>query len=104
MFTEENGVKKPMLNTWDTEKAKAYLLREEQLKTEEKEKQLAFFHRDVHRVEISVTCNECHSNESILDYTMLGFSEKKAADLININIKGMITKYKVFYLPEMFGH
>lgn len=104
VFSEENGGKKPMLNTWDTETARTFLRQAERLEADEKKERLAFFHRDVHKVEISVTCNECHSDESILDYRTLGFSEKKAADLININIKGMVTKYKVFYLPEMFGH
>jgi hypothetical protein len=101
VFSIEKGEKKPMLNTWDTRKADAYLCEEESLDPSEKETQLRYFHRDVHKVEISVTCNECHSGDSILDYSELGFSEKQATDLININIKGLVTKYKVFYLPEM---
>jgi len=101
VFSVEDGVKKAMLNTWDTGKAAAYLSGEATLDAPEKKAQLDYFHRDIHKVEISVTCNECHSKDSILDYHALGFSEKRATDLININIKGLVTKYKVFYLPEM---
>ncbi len=101
VFSVENGEKKPMLNTWDTQKATDYLAEEAKLTPAEKEAQLRYFHRDIHKTGISVTCNECHSKDSILDYRKLGFSEKRAADLVNINIKGLVTKYKVFYLPEM---
>jgi len=101
VFSVAGGVKKPMLNTWDTQKAAAYLSEEATLDDSGKKEQLDYFHRDIHKVEISVTCNECHSKDSILNYQELGFSKKRATDLININIKGLVTKYKVFYLPEM---
>jgi len=47
-------------------------------------------------------CNTCHSKESILDYKKLGFSENRIVDLEQLNIKGLITKYKEFYLPNLF--
>jgi hypothetical protein len=101
VFLIENGKQRPLVNTWDTEKARAYLTEEEKLTPEEKEKKLNYFHQDIHKAEISVTCNECHSNNTILDFKQLGFSEKKTNDLIYLNIKGLVTKYKVFYLPHM---
>lgn len=103
VFSEENGTKRPMLNTWDTEKAKVYLAQEKHLTHEERKERLSDFHKDIHKTEISVTCNECHSKESILDFKELGFSEKKTKDLIYLNIKGLVTKYKVFYFPDLFG-
>jgi len=102
VFAVEDGKKRPMLNTWDTAAAKAYLAEENQLSPEEKNKRLDYFHKDIHKAEISVTCNECHSKDTILDFTELGFSDKKAHDLININIKGLVTKYKIFYFPDIF--
>jgi hypothetical protein len=101
-FSKENGKERPLLNTWDTQKAKAYLAEEKDLTSAEKEKRLQYFHQDIHKKEISVTCDECHSKHSILDFKGLGFSDKKATDLIYLNIKGLVTKYKVFYFPEMF--
>jgi len=102
VFTEVNGERRPLQNTWDTQKAREYLGQKNQLEPDEKKKQLDYFHRDLHKMEVSVTCNECHSEHSILDLGRLGFSEKKTRDLIYINIKGLVTKYKTFYLPDMF--
>jgi hypothetical protein len=47
-------------------------------------------------------CNDCHSKDSILDYKKLGFAENRIVDLEQLNIKGLITKYKEFYLPNLF--
>lgn len=102
VFVEENGEERLMLNTWDTQKATDYLGEEKQLTPAERKTRLQSFHKDIHKKEISLTCNECHSKNSILDFKALGFSEKKATDLVYLNIKGMVTKYKVFYFPEMF--
>jgi hypothetical protein len=63
---------------------------------------LTYFHRNVDKKEISVACNECHAADSILNFKKLGFDEKKTKDLIYINIKGLVTKYKVFYFPKLF--
>jgi hypothetical protein len=102
-FEEENGEKRLLLNTWDTPEARIFMEREETLDPEEKKERLAFFHRDMHKEEVSVTCNECHSKEGILDFRALGFSEKKAKELIYLNIKGMVTKYEIFYFPKMLS-
>ena len=91
-----------MTNIWDTARAKAYLGKEKNLKPDAKKKELAYFHKDIEKKEISVACNECHSSNSILDYNKLGFDEKKTKDLIYLNIKGLVTKYKTFYLPHLF--
>jgi len=37
-----------------------------------------------------------------LDFKKLGFSKKRAVDLQELNIRGMMTKYKTFYLPNLF--
>jgi len=47
-------------------------------------------------------CKTCHSKDSILDYKKLGFAENRIVDLEQLNIKGLITKYKEFYLPNLF--
>ena len=102
VFAEKNGQKRELLNTWDTRKAMAYQQEERHLTPAEREMRLQSFHKDIHKKEISLTCNECHSRHSILDFNALGFSEKKTTDLVYLNIKGLVTKYKVFFFPEMF--
>ena len=101
-FTASNGKKRSLTNTWDSAKAKTFLGKEKNLKPDAKKKELAYFHKDIEKKEISVACNECHSSNSILNYKKLGFDEKKTKDLIYLNIKGLVTKYKTFYLPHLF--
>ncbi|HDK17151.1 MAG TPA: hypothetical protein ENG75_04335 [Nitrospirae bacterium] len=73
-------------------------------KAGEKDKELEYFHKDIAKKEISIACSECHSLDGIMDYEKLGFDEKKARQLKTINIKGLITKYDIFYLPQMLYH
>jgi hypothetical protein len=103
-FTSEKGKKKALMNTWDTAKASEFVLKEKNLNPDEKNKAVAYFHRDIEKKEISVACDECHSSHSILDFNKLGFDRKKTKDLIYLNIKGLVTKYKVFYFPHLFGN
>ena len=82
---------------------KKFLTQEAKLGAEERKARLDYFHRDVHKTAISVTCNQCHAQKNaILDFRDLGYSEKEAKDLIYLNIKGLVTKYKVFYFPDLF--
>jgi len=46
-------------------------------------------------------CHTCHSEKGILDFRSLGFTEKRAQDLEQLNITGLITKYEEFYLPDL---
>ena len=47
-------------------------------------------------------CKTCHSKQSILKFETLGFSENRIVDLKQLNVKGMLTKYGEFYLPDLF--
>ena len=92
------------MNTQDTLAAKEFMRAGNSLTAEVKKQKLSYFHRDIERKEISVACNECHSTEGILDFKKLGFDEFKTKHLIYINIKGLVTKYKVFYFPKLFDN
>jgi hypothetical protein len=102
VFSMDGGNKKGLIHVEDAEAAREFMAAEKKMRPEVKKEKLAFFHRDVEREKISVACNECHSADSILDFKKLGFDEKKTKDLIYINIKGLVTKYKVFYFPKLF--
>lgn len=47
-------------------------------------------------------CNTCHTPKGILDFKKLGFTENRIADLEQLNVKGLMTKYRTFYLPNLF--
>ena len=48
-------------------------------------------------------CSRCHTNveESYLPLNKLGFSERRVDELTNLNIIGLIEKYKNFYMPNL---
>ena len=102
VFTTVQGKKKSLMNTWDTAEAKKFILGKNNPDDDAVKARLAFFHRDINRKEISVACNECHAEKSILDFKALGFDEKTHNNLVNLNIKGLVTHYKTFYFPQLF--
>ncbi len=101
---KKEGVNKTLfINQTDNEKARAYLKKEHSMGGSEKEKEMKFFHRQIARKEISVACDECHSDTGILDFRELGFNAKRTKDLQYMNIKGLVKKYDTFYIPNLFG-
>ena len=103
VFITRQGKRKSLMNTWDTDQARAFLLNQKDLDAEAQKERLDYFHRDINRKEISVACDECHSQNSILDFEGLGFSELTHNNLVNLNIKGLVTHYKTFYFPQLFN-
>ncbi len=49
-------------------------------------------------------CTRCHAAEedSFIPFRELGFSERRISDLTNLNIVGLVQKYKEFYIPTIF--
>ena len=49
-------------------------------------------------------CSRCHASEkkSFLPYSKLGFSEQRIEDITNLNLVGIVDKYRDFYLPKLF--
>ncbi|HBH61207.1 MAG TPA: hypothetical protein DDX85_05600 [Nitrospiraceae bacterium] len=103
VYRTENGINKLIINTEDNQKAGEFIKNEKRLSPADREKDLIFFHRHIAKKEISVACDECHSPKGIIDFRKLGFSESKAKDLQYLNIKGLVTKYDTFYIPNLFG-
>lgn len=50
-------------------------------------------------------CSKCHTQESksYVPFAELGFSEQRITDLTNLNIIGLVEKYKDFYIPDLMG-
>jgi hypothetical protein len=48
-------------------------------------------------------CTKCHTeqNNSFIPFKKLGFSDERISDLTNLNIIGLVNKYKQFYMPDI---
>ena len=102
VFQNLDKKKQLIMDNGDIHKASVYLKNQTKLRAIEKVEKLKYFHRDINRKEISVACDECHSKHSILDFDRLGFDKTIQNNLINLNIKGLVTKYETFYFPQLF--
>ena len=84
----------------DAPLAKDYMQVRDELTPEQREGVKNKFHVNIK--EKGHECKTCHSKENILKLETLGFSENRIADLEQLNVKGMLTKYGEFYLPDRF--
>ena len=101
---DQAGGKQMVTHTQDTQDATRFLLEEKKMDKADRKRQLNYFHRDVARKEASAACKECHSHNGILNFRKLGFDEATSDYLMNLNLAGLVAKYKVFYFPDLFGH
>jgi hypothetical protein len=99
-FYEENGNLTSIVHMQDAPLAKDYVKIRDQLTPEQREGVTKRFHVDI--LAKGPDCQTCHSTKSILDFKALGFSPKRTVDIEQLNIKGIITKYDEFYLPDLF--
>ena len=50
-------------------------------------------------------CTKCHTEQDVsyIPFKDLGFSDRRVAELTNLNIIGLVQKYKKFYMPELMS-
>jgi len=97
----KNG--KQLLEIPETDpKAQEYLQIKDQLSDHDREAVKKSFHKTVSPK--GRFCTRCHTDEkdSYLPFRLLGFSELRIDNLTNLNIIGIVQKYKKFYLPNLF--
>jgi hypothetical protein len=99
-FYEKNGNLTSTVQMQDAALAKDFVKIRDQLTPEQRKEATKRFHVDT--LEKGPDCQICHSTKSILDFKALGFSPKRIVDIEQLNIKGIITKYDEFYLPDLF--
>jgi hypothetical protein len=99
-FYEKNGELTCVVNMQDATLAKDFVKIRDQLTPEQRKAATKRFHVDI--LAKGPDCQTCHSEKGILDFKALGFSPKRTVDIEELNIKGIITKYDEFYLPDLF--
>jgi len=98
-FQEISGEMAPLVYMQDRVEAKDFLKQKDQLNPEQQKDAAKKFHENLRPK--GLECKACHAAEGILDFKQLGFSPKRIVDIENLNITGMITKYNLFYLPDL---
>lgn len=99
---DENG--KTLLEiTADSPHAKEFLAIRDKLTGVDKEAIKKSFHKIV--MPKGRFCSRCHTSEekSYLPFKQLGFSERRISDVTNLNIIGLVEKYKTFYMPKLLN-
>ena len=91
------------LETYETDpKVQEYLAIKDQLSNADLDAVKKSYHKIVSSK--GRLCSLCHTAEdkSYLPFRELGFSDNRIDDVTNLNIIGIIEKYKKFYLPNLF--
>lgn len=99
-FREQNEKPTPILHMQNAPLARDFQRVRDRLTPEQREGVTQRFHLDI--LAKGPECRICHSSNGRLDFRALGFSPKRTIDIEQLNIKGMITKYDEFYLPDLF--
>jgi hypothetical protein len=89
--------------TEDSPEAQEFLKLRGQLSAQDQGSVKKAFHNMVNP--IGRFCTRCHApeKESYIPFRALGFSEKRVTALTNLNIVGIVQKYKEFYIPTISG-
>jgi hypothetical protein len=99
-FYEQEGGLTAIAHQQDAPMARDYVGIRDQLTPEQREGVTKRFHVDI--LDKGQACQTCHATGGLLDFKALGFSAKRTIDIEQLNIKGIITKYDAFYLPDLF--
>lgn len=99
-FYRKGGALVPTLHMEQSDLAKDYVRVRDQLTPEQREGVTKKFHVDI--LPKGPECHTCHASGGLLDLKQLEFSKKRIYDLENLSIKGLLTKYDEFYLPDLF--
>ena len=100
-YTNLNNEKKLLEITEDSKEAKEFLAIRDSLTDLDKEAIKKSFHKAV--MPKGRFCSRCHTEEkkSYLPFRELGFSDRRISDVTNLNIIGLVEKYKTFYMPNL---
>lgn len=101
-YTTMNGREALLEITEDAPEAQEFIKLRSQLTDQDMGSIKKAFHSQVNP--IGRFCTRCHAaeKESFVPFRALGFSEKRINALTNLNIVGIVQKYKEFYIPTIF--
>lgn len=85
----------------DSPEAKDYVKIRDKLTPGQQGKIKAMFHKNL--TGKGKFCDQCHTTEKgLINFASLGFEEMRIMDLTGLNIIGVVSKYKEFYIPTIY--
>ena len=102
VYDTRGGQKKLLEITEQSPEVQEFLAVQDQLSDQDKEALKKRFHTLVSPK--GRFCSRCHTpeDESYLPFRQLGFSDQRVRDVTNLNLVGIVEKYREFYLPKLF--
>ncbi len=100
-FEDSEGNQESALQLQNAPQAQDYMNVRDMLTPEQRDNVKKKFHVSIKPK--GHECKNCHSKKGILNYKELGFTTNRTIDLEQLNIKGMVTKYEKFYIPNLFA-
>lgn len=103
-YTSKNGGRQLLEKTEESPDVREFV----QLRGQFTDREREIYKKSLHKL-VSPKgrfCTRCHREEdkSYLPFKKLGFSEQRITDLTNINIVGIVEKYRQFYMPTLFKY
>jgi len=101
-YTNYQGQTELLEITADTSEYQEFAKIQDRLTDEDREALKKKFHRLISTK--GRFCSRCHTEEpnSYVPFRALDFSDQRIGDLTNLNIIGLVEKYKRFYVPKLF--
>jgi hypothetical protein len=102
-YLQEGGTQK-LLEIRETDPVAIDFVKvQEQLQGQDRDLVKKSFHRNVSAK--GRFCTKCHTEQdkSYIPFKELGFSDRRVNELTNLNIIGLVQKYKKFYMPELMS-
>ena len=103
VYSKHDGTEELLEITEDNPDAKEFLKIKDELSDEDKAAIKKSFHTLV--MPKGRFCTRCHTqkDKSYLPFKSLGFSERRIENVTNLNIVGIVEKYREFYMPNLFN-
>lgn len=101
VYSDYNGVEELLEITEDDTRTIEFAEVRDQLSDQDREAIKKSFHKLVSPK--GRFCSRCHTAEkdSYIPFRELGFSERRISAVTNLNIVGLVQKYKTFYIPSL---